>query len=109
MFDLRSRGYNRVVTAMCYNLRRGGYDVGLLDWRLQQIKEIEAKLIWLAPLLAPTSVLVVWLDASERAEHRKLASILETAGFRIEAGTCCEHGYGISARRRNASEQAIAA
>jgi hypothetical protein len=109
MFELRSRGYNRVVTAMCYNLRRGGYDVGLLDWRRQQIKGIEAKLSWLAPLLAPTSVLVVWLDASERAEHWRLASILAKQGFRVEAGTCCKDGFGISARRRNAGEQALAA
>ena len=29
MFELHDRGYNRVVTAACYNLRRDGYDVGL--------------------------------------------------------------------------------
>jgi hypothetical protein len=109
MFELHGRGYNRVVTAACYSLRRGGYDVGLLDWRLQQIKEIEAKLSWLSPLLAPTSVLVVWLDASERSEHQKLGSILAKLGFRVEAGTCCEDGFGISARRRGASRHALAA
>ena len=109
MFELRGRGYNRVVTAMCYSLRRGGYDVGFVDWRLQQIKEIEAKLSWLAPLLAPTSVLVVWLDASERVEHRKLGSILAKLGFRVEAGTLCEHGVAIAARRQDANQQAIAA
>lgn len=109
MFELRGRGYNRVVTAACYNLRRGGYDVGLLDWRRQQMKEIEAKLSWPAPLLAPTSVLVVWLDTSERAEHGKVGSILAKVGFRVEAGTCCKDGFGISARRRDASQQALAA
>jgi hypothetical protein len=109
MFELRSRGYNRVVTAMCYSLRRNDYDVGFLDWRLQQIKEIGAKLSWLVPLLAPTSVLVVRLDASERAEHRKLGSILAKLGFRVEAGTLCEHGIVIAARRQDANQQAIAA
>jgi hypothetical protein len=109
MFELRDRGYNRVVTAACYNLRHGGYDVGFLDWRLQQINDIEGKLTWLAPLLAPTSVLVVWLGASERAEHRKLGLILSKLGFRVEAGTCCKDGFGISARRRDASQQVMAA
>ena len=109
MFELHDRGYNRVVTATCYSLRRGGYDVGLLDWRLQQIKAIEAKLSWLSPLLAPTSVLVVWLDASERAEHRKLESILAKLGFRVEAGTLCEQGIAIAAWRQNANQQAITA
>jgi hypothetical protein len=104
MFELRDRGYNRVVTAACYNLRRGGYDVGLLDWRLQQIDDIEAKLSW----LAPTSVLVVWLDAGERAEQRKLGSILAKQAFRVEAGTLCEHGLAIAARRQDANQQAIA-
>lgn len=109
MFELHGRGYNRVVTAACYNLRRGGYDVGLLDWRRQQIKALEAKLNGFAPLLAPTSVLVIWLDASERAEHRKLGSILAKLGFRVEAGTCDKDGFGISARRRDASQQILAA
>src|SRR5665213_1854538 len=102
MLELHSRGYNRVATAACYGLRRGRYDVGFLDWRLQQITALEAKLSWLAPLLAPTSVLVIWLDASELNEHRKLGSILERLGFRVEAGTRCEHGVAISARRRDA-------
>jgi hypothetical protein len=108
MFELRDRGYNRVVTAACYNLR-GGYDVGLLDWRLQQIGDIEARLIWLAPLLAPTSVLVVWLDAGERTVHRKLRSILAKLSFRVEAGTRCEHGLAIAARRQDANQQTMAA
>src|SRR5471032_233286 len=108
-FELHGRGYNRVATAACYNLRRGGYDVGLLDWRRQQIKALEAKLNGLAPLLAPTSVLVIWLDASERTEHRKLGSMLERLGFRLEAGTLCEHGLAISARRLDAIQQSVAA
>jgi|SRR5665213_204642 len=109
MFELHSRGYNRVVTGMTYGLQRGRYDVGFLDWRLQQIKAIEAKLDWLVPLLAPTSVLVIWLDASEREDHQKVRSILVRLGFRVEAGTCCEDGLAISARRRDANQQAMAA
>jgi hypothetical protein len=109
MFELHGHGYNRVVTAACYGLRPGRYDVGFLDWRLQQIKTLEAKLSWLVPLLAPTSVVVIWLDTGERTEHRKLGSILERLGFRVEAGTCCEDGLAISARRRDANQQAMAA
>ena len=109
MLGLHRRGYNRVVTAATCCLPRARYDVGFVDWRLQQIKALEVKLVWLAPLLAPTSVLVIWLDAGERTDHRKLGSMLERLGFRIEAGTLCEHGFAISARRRDANRQAIAA
>jgi len=109
MFELHGRGYNRVVTAACYGLRPGRYDVGFLDWRQQQIKALEAKLSWLVPLLAPTRVLVIWLDTSERADHRKLGSVLERLVFRAEAGTVCEQGLAIAARRRDANQQAMAA
>jgi hypothetical protein len=109
MFELHGRGYNRVVTAACYSLRPGRYDVGFVDWRLQQISALEAKLTWLTPFLAPTSVLVIWLDRSESSGHRKLGSVLEKLGFRVEAGTVCEQGLAIAARRRDANQQALAA
>lgn len=109
MLELHRRGFNRVATAATCRRPRGRYDVGFVDWRLQQIKVLEPKLVWLAPLLAPTSVLVVWLDASERLDHRTLGSMLERLGFRVEAGTVCEHGVVISARRQDASQQALAA
>ena len=109
MFELHDRGYNRVVTAACYSLRRGRYDVGFIDWRQQQVEALESKLDWLAPLLAPTSVLVIWLDAKERTEHRKLDQILARLAFRVEAGTCCEDGVAISAIRRDATQQDLAA
>jgi hypothetical protein len=103
MFELHRRGFNRVVTAATCCLPRGRYDVGFVDWRLQQIKALECQLDWLVPLLAPASVLVIWLDANERTDHRKLGSMLAKAGFRVEAGTVCEHGHAVSARRRYAS------
>ena len=109
MFALHRRGFNRVVTTATGGLPRGRYDVGVIDWRLHEIKALESQLVWLAPLLAPTSVLVIWLDASDRLDHQTLGSMLERQGFRVEVGTRCEHGFAVSARPRDASQQTLAA
>jgi hypothetical protein len=94
---------------MSCGIRHGRYDVGFIDWRQQPIEFIESKLSWMAPLLAPTSVLVVWLDAGDISKRRKLGSSLGKHGFRVEVGTVCELGFAISARRRDAHQQALAA
>jgi hypothetical protein len=109
MFELHRRGYNRVATTATCGLPRGQYDAAFVDWQLRSIKVLETTLNWLVHFLAPTSVLVIWIDSSESANQRKLGSILERLGFRLEAGTRCEHGLAISARRLDANQQAIAA
>ena len=109
MFELHRRGYNRVATTATCGLPRGQYDAAFVEWQLHSIKALETMLDWLVRFLAPTSVLVILLDSHERTGHRKLGSILERLGFRVEAGTRCEHGLAIAARRLDASQQAIAA
>ena len=109
MFELHRRGYIRVATTATCGLPCGQYDVAFIDWQLQSIKALETTLDWLVHFLAPASVLVVWIDVRDRTVHRKLASILERLGFRIEVGTRCEQSLAISARRRDANQHVIAA
>jgi hypothetical protein len=64
---------------------------------------------WLVQFLASSAVMVIWLDSPDRTANRKLESILDRLGFRVEVGTLCEHGLAVSARRRDASQMAVAA
>jgi hypothetical protein len=107
--ELHRRGYYRVATTATCGLTRSQYDVAFVEWQLNAIKALETALDWLVRFLAPTSVLVIWVDSHERTAYRKLGLILEGLGFRIEAGTPCEHGLAVAARRLNANQQVIAA
>jgi hypothetical protein len=107
MFELHRRGYSRVATAATCGLPRGQYDVAFVDWQQNSIKALETTLNWLVHFLASTSVLVIWIEWPEHSQG--LGSMFERLGFRIEAGTRCERGLAISARRLDANAQAIAA
>jgi len=109
MFGLHRCGYMRVATTATCGLPQGQYDVALVDWQLQSIKALETTLDWLVHFLASTRVLVVSINSSTLADNQKLGPMLERLGFRVEAGTRCEQGFVISARRRDAIQQAIAA
>ncbi len=109
MSGLHRCGYMRVATTATCGLPRGQYDVAFVDWQLQSIKALEITLDWLLHFLASTSVLVIWIDSSKRTENQKLGPMLEKLGFRVEAGTRCEQGFVISARRRDATQMAVAA
>jgi hypothetical protein len=52
-----------------------------------------------ADFLSPTGVLIVWPDAQQAAAGRALRTVLESHGFRIEAGTVHERSSAIAARR----------
>jgi hypothetical protein len=109
MFELHRRGYTHVATTATCGLPRGQCNVALIDWRLQSITSLEKTLGWLVRFLAPAAVLVIWVDSSERTGNRKLGSMLERLGFTIEAGTRCEEGFAVSARRRDAAQMNVAA
>ncbi len=109
MFELHRRGYIRVATTATCGLPRGQYDVAFVEWSLHSIKALETTLDWLVHFLAPSSVLVIWIDASESTSQQKLGSILERLGFRLEAGTRCEGGRAIAARRLAVNQQSVAA
>ena len=107
MFELHRRGYRRVATTATCGLPRGPYDVAFVDWQQNSIKTLETTLNWLVHFLASTSVLVIGIASTEHSDG--LGSMFERLGFRIEAGTRCERGLAISARRLDANAQAIAA
>ena len=109
MFELHRKGFNRVATTTDCGLPRGQYDVALVEWRLPSIKALETTLDWLVHFLAPSAVAVIRVGSREGGASRKLASMLERLGFRVEAGTRCEHGLVVSARRRDAAPKALAA
>src|SRR4051812_42846628 len=72
MFELHRRGYIRVATTATCGLPRGQYDVALVEWHLHSIKALETTLDWLVHFLAPSSVLVIWIDASESTNQQML-------------------------------------
>ena len=109
MFELHRRGYNRVATTANCGLPRGQYDVAFVEWQLHSIKALETTLDWLVHFLAPAGVLVIWIAVSESTSQRKLRSMLTKLGFRLEAGTDCEGGLAIAARRLDVNQHAIAA
>jgi hypothetical protein len=109
LLELHRRGYTRVATTATCGLPRGQCNAAFIDWELQSIRSLETTLGWFVHYLAPAAVFVIWVDSSEPAGNRKLASMLERLGFCIEAGTRCAHGFAICARRRNAVRMNIAA
>jgi hypothetical protein len=109
MLSLHCRGYGRVSTLATCGLPHGQYGVALIDWQGRSIRALESTLDWLVQFLASSAVMVIRLDPPERTANRKLESILERLGFRVEVGTLCEHGLAVSARRRDASQMAVAA
>jgi hypothetical protein len=109
MLSLHCRGYGRVATLATCGLPHGQYGVALVNWQGRSIKALETTLDWLVQYLAASAVLVIWLDSRERSANRKVASILDRFGFHIEVGALCEHGFAISASRRDAMQMAVAA
>lgn len=107
MFELHRRGFHRVATTATCGLPRGQYDAAFVNCQRNSIKSLETTLNWLVHFLASTSVVVIWIESTERSDG--LVSMFERLGFRIEAGTRCERGLAICARRLDANAQAIAA
>jgi len=99
VFELQRRGFAR--TAATTNCGRPGrqYDVALVDWRRRTFRELEKTLAWLRDFLAPTGVLVVWVDPQKPAAMQGLRTVLMRRGFVVEAGTIRDDGYAVSARR----------
>lgn len=109
MTGLHQRGYYRVETIASCGAPRGQYDVALIDWRGRSVRALAATLDWLVHFLAPSAVLVVWIDAHERAGGGRLQSVLERSGFQIEVGTRSPAGCGVAACRRDPAPKAAAA
>jgi len=111
LLELHRRGCTRVAataTASC-GLPRGQYDIAVVGWRGDSFKALETTLNWLVHFLGPKGALAVWIKRDEAASDRKLRSMLQRLGFRVEAGTACEDGLAILARRLESVPAAMAA
>jgi hypothetical protein len=109
LLELHRRGYLRVTTAKLCDVPCGQFDVALVAWREHSIKALETTLDGLVHFLSTAGVLVVWVGARDRMLIQMLRLALDRLGFRIEAGTTCETGVTISARRLESSSIAKAA
>jgi hypothetical protein len=101
MLELHRRGFARAASTANCGRPAGQYDVVLVDWRRRTSKTLDTALDWLAQLLSPTGMLVVWVDPQKPAATQNLHLSLEKRGFAIEAGTVHECGCAVSARRRD--------
>jgi hypothetical protein len=81
----------------------------LVDWGDQSLKSLETTLNWLVHFLDEPAVLVIRLVSRGRGTNRKLQSILEELGFRVEAGGRDDQALVVSARRRDAGGLRVAA
>lgn len=97
--ELHRRGYPRVTTTQSCRVPCGQHDVAVLAWRDYSIKALETTIDRLVHFLSAGGVLVAWIGSHERLANQALRRTLERLGFRIEAGTACENGVAISARR----------
>jgi hypothetical protein len=97
--ELYRRGYLRVSTTATCRVPCGQCDVALVASEAHSIKALEAILDRLVHFLSAAGVLVVWVGSHERLSNGALRRMLDRLGFRIEAGTSCENGVAISARR----------
>src|ERR1700754_444579 len=62
MLELLRRGYVRTAATANCGYPAGQYDVALVDWRRRTFEALETSLDWLAELLHPGGILVVWVD-----------------------------------------------
>jgi hypothetical protein len=111
MMALYRRGYSRLETLASCGAPRSQYDVALVDWRGRSVRALAATLDWLVHFLAPSAVLVVWIDSYEY-EHpgaARLQSVLAKSGFQVEVGTRSPAGCGVAACRRDLAPKAAAA
>jgi hypothetical protein len=109
LLELHRLGCSRAATTKTCRIPCGQNDVALIMWRDHSIKALATTLDWLVHFLSPAGVLVVWVGPHERRPNQGLRLLLEKLGFRVEAGTCCENGVAISARRLESTRTGEAA
>jgi hypothetical protein len=97
--ELHRRGFLRVTTLKLCDMPCGQFDVAVVASREHSIKALETTLNKVVNFLSIAGTLVVWVGPHERTPNETLDRALNRVGFRIEAGTCCENGVAVSARR----------
>jgi hypothetical protein len=104
---LHHRGFSRAVTTATCRIPCGQHDVALVVGQ-HSIQALEALLVRIVPFLNTRAATAVWVGSDEH-HGKKLQSVLERLGFRMEAGAKCENGFVLSARRCEWSHIANAA
>jgi hypothetical protein len=99
LLELHRRGYLRATTAALCDVPCGQFDVALVAGREHSIEALETTLNRLVHFLSTAGLLVVWVTPPDRTPIQLLRLALSRLGFRIEAGTACEIGVVLSARR----------
>lgn len=107
--ELHRRSYPRATTTKICLVPCGQFDVALVAWREQSIKALETTLDRLVHYLSAAGVLVLWIGPHERMPDQALRLAFGRLGFRIEAGTTCEDGIAVAARRLELKPAAKAA
>ena len=105
--DLTRRGFFRVTTTTC-RIPCGWHEVAFVAGQ-HTLKALDQLLTDLVPFLNMRATITVSIDTQEPRPGRKIQSLLERLGFRVEAGAKCRSGFVLSARRREADALAKAA
>jgi hypothetical protein len=105
---LLQRGFSRTATTVISRIPCGQYDVALIAGD-HSIQALEALLTRIVPFLNTRAALAIWVGAHQPDCGRKLQSAFERLGFRVEAGTRCENGLVLTARRQQLDHVAKAA
>jgi hypothetical protein len=96
--DLYRHGCTHVSTVANCGRPRNQFDALLVAWRRESLEALEKYLGWYLRYLSPHGVLAVWVERDESSVHRRLRSMLDRLGLRIEAGASCPDGLAFAAR-----------
>jgi hypothetical protein len=105
---LLQRGFCRTATPATCRFPCGQHDVALVAGH-HSMQALESLLGQIVPFLNTRAALVIWMESRDGGRGRKLLSVLERLGFRIEAGARCATGFALSARRHACDHIAEAA
>jgi hypothetical protein len=105
---LHRHGFSNVATTTTSRFPCGQHDVAFIAGQ-HSIRTLQELLNRIAPFLKPRATVAVWIDVAERHGGKRLQTMLEQLGFRIEAGANCESGFILSAHRHEWSGMAKAA
>jgi hypothetical protein len=94
-------GYGNAAATVDVDCGRpaGQFDFVFVDWRTRSFKQLATAVGWVPEFLAPSGVLIIWIDAQRSAASQNLRLLLERQGFTIEDGIVHECGCAVSARR----------
>jgi hypothetical protein len=104
--DLYRRGCTHVSTVANCGRPRGQFDALLVVWQRESLEALEKYLGWYLRYMSPHGVLAVWVNRDDSSVHRRLRSMLDRLGLRIEAGASCPNGLAVTARSVERSQAA---